>query len=59
MFPLWEDGSPQALEMIARVKNEGIPLISEAGDAAWTMAALARYGERRQRFLEGDTSGCF
>ncbi len=59
MFPLWEDGSPQALEMIARVKNEGIPLISEAGDAAWTMASLARYGERRQRFLEDDTSGLF
>jgi len=59
MFPVWEDGSPQALEMISRVKKEGIPLINEAGDAAWAVSSLARYGERRQRFLDGDTSGLF
>ncbi len=52
MFPLWQDRSPHAREMIDKVKAEGIPLIDQATDAALAVASLTRYGEIRRRFLK-------
>ena len=48
-FPVWLDSSPEAGEMIAKVRKEGIPMIAEATDAARTMAYLAWYGEKRRK----------
>ncbi|MCK9276329.1 MAG: acetate--CoA ligase family protein [Syntrophales bacterium] len=48
-FPVWVDDSPQAADMIARIKKEGIPVIPEATDAARTMSSLVWYCEKRQR----------
>lgn len=52
-FPVWQDSSPEAAEMVARIKQEGIPIIPEATDAARTMARLAWYGEKRRRIDSG------
>jgi len=52
MCPVWADRSPQAQAMISRVRQEGIPIIPEASDAARALASLAYYGERRKRIIE-------
>ena len=53
MCPVWADKSPQAREMIARVKQEGIPIIPESSDAARAMVSLAWYGEKRRQAAVG------
>lgn len=52
-FPVWQDSSPEAAEMVARIKLEGIPIIPEATDAARTMARLTWYGEKRRMIESG------
>ena len=46
LSPIWSDDSPEAREMIKRVKQEGIPMIRECSDAARAMASLAWYQEK-------------
>ena len=57
MFPVWEDYTPRAKELMDRIKTAGIPIIHEAGDATRAVASLARYGETRRRFLERGGEG--
>lgn len=52
-FPVWQDSSPEAAAMVARIKQEGIPIIPEATDAARTMARLAWYGEKKRAIESG------
>jgi len=54
MCPVWADSSPQARAMMDRVRQEGIPIIPEASDAARAMASLARYCQRREAILLSD-----
>lgn len=48
MCPVWSDDSPLARQLIARTRAAGIAIIPETTCAAWAMASLAWYAEKRR-----------
>jgi len=48
MCPVWSDDSPLARQLIARTRAAGIAIIPETVCAAWAMASLAWYAQKRR-----------
>lgn len=51
LCPIWADSSPESQAMVERARREGIPMISEASDAARAMAAWVSWSAKRKTFM--------